>query len=210
MGLLMCFLGIFVIYVCSIGGGDVLVTSPINPIVYVFILLSGVYLLTPVLAEAQDTSYNRYKRDIYINPPPPKPTSGWQDLKNAFIHREDRKKYNELAERVLSKRRCLTKKKKEIFDNPDSSLQDKYKIQQRIYEFDKLYQIGKFKQNLTKEEKEEIYQSFVYCQNKQGYWFHNYPIDPKEPLGKNKLYMFYLNKQDEMYKVYGNSWHYQT
>lgn len=209
MGLLMCFLGIFVIYVCSIGGGYVLVTSPINPIVYVFVLLSGVYLLTPVLAEAQDTSYNRYKRDIYINPPP-QPTSGWQDLKNAFIHREDGKKYKELAEKVLSKRRYLTKKKKEILNDPNSSLQDKYEIQQRIYEFDKLYQIGKFKQNLTKEEKEEIYQSFVYCQNKQGYWFNNYPISPKEPLGKNKLYMFYLNKQDEMYKVYGNSWYYQT
>lgn len=209
MGLLMCFLGIFVIYICSIGGGDVLVTSPMNPIVYIFVLLSGVYLLIPVLAEVQDTNYKRYKRDVYINPPP-KQTSSWQDLKNIFIHREDEKKYNELAEKVLRKRRCLTKKKKEIFGNPNSSLQDKYEIQQRIYEFDKLYQIGKFKQNLTKEEKEEIYQSFVYCQNKQGYWFNNYPISPKEPLGKNKLYMFYLNKQDEMYKVYGNSWYYQT
>lgn len=210
MGLLMCFLGIFTIYVCSIGGGGVLVTSPMNPIVYVFILLSGLYLFTPVLAEAQDTSYNRYKRNIYINPPPPKSTSFWQEMRNAHLHRKDREKYNELAERVLEKRRYLTKKKKEILNDPNSSLQDKYEIQQRIYEFDKLHQIGKFKQNLTKEEKEEIYQSFVYCQNKQGYWFNNYPISPKEPLGKNKLYMFYLNKQDEMYKVYGNSWYYQT
>lgn len=209
MGLLMCFLGIFTIYVCSIGGGGVLITSPINPIVYIFILLSGVYLFSPVLAEVQETNYKRYKRDIYINPPPPKPNSFWQEMKNAHLHRKDREKYNELAEQVLEKRRCLTKKKKEIFDNPDSSLQDKYEIQQRIYEFDKLYQIGKFKQNLTKEEKEEIYQSFIYCQNKQGYWFNNYPISPKEPLGKNKLYMFYLNKQDEMYKVYGNSWNYE-
>lgn len=210
MGLLMCFLGIFVIYVCSIGGGYVLVTSPINPIVYVFVLLSGVYLLTPVLAEAQDTSYNRYKRNIYINPPPPKPNSFWQEMKNAHLHRKDKGKYNELAERVLEKRRCLTKKKKEILNDPNSSLQDKYNIQQRIYEFDKLHQIGKFRENLTKEEKDEIYQAFIYCQDKQGYWFHNYPIDPKEPLGKNKLYMFYSNKQDEMYKIYGYSWNYET
>lgn len=209
MGLLMCFLGIFIIYVCSIGGGGVLVTSPMNPIVYVFVLLSGVYLLTPVLAEAQDTNYKRYKRDVHINPPP-KQTSNWQDLKNIFTHRGDGEKYNELAEKVLSKRRCLTEKKKEIFSNPNSSSQEKYDIQQRIYEFDKLYQIGKFRQNLTKEEKEEIIQAFLHCQSKMTYWFNNYPMNPKDLLGKNKPYMFWHDKQDEMCKIYGNYWLYQS
>ena len=204
MGLLMCFLGAFMIYVCSVGGGYTFVTSPMNPITLTFIMIFGMYLFIPVFEEVKTTC----KRDMYINPPPTQ-TSSWQDFKNIFIHSGDEKKYQELAEQVLVKRRCLTNKKKEIFNTPNSSPQEKNDIQRQIYEFDKLYQIGKFKQNMTKEEKEEIVQAFLYCQSKMAYWFDNYPMNPKDLLGKNKPYMFWHNLQDEMCKIYGNYWLYQ-